>query len=101
MHQPVGRRTHENRPRRRQALQLAGLMQGITNRRIELLQRRGETTNDHRSRVQPNPGRMGHTKGLDKQALGEFEGCQHSTSSMILLPNRGTKHGSKILARDI
>ena len=83
----MGRRTHENRPRRRQALQLAGLMHGITNGRIGLLRRRGETTDDHRSRVQPHPGRMGLTKGLGTQALREFEGCQHGTSSMILLPN--------------
>ena len=31
----------------------------------------------------------------------EFEGRQHGTSRMILLPNGGTKHGGKILASDV
>ena len=51
LHQPVGRRTHENRPGWRQAQQLVGLMHGITNGRIRLMRRMGETADDHWSRV--------------------------------------------------
>ena len=51
LHQPVGRRTHEHRPGRRQAQQFVGLMHGITNGRIRLMRRMGETADDHWSRV--------------------------------------------------
>ena len=44
---------------------------------------------------------MGLTKGLRAQVLPQIEGRQHGTSRMILLPNRGTKHGGKILACDV
>ena len=44
---------------------------------------------------------MGFTKGLRAQVLTQIEGRQHGTSRMILLPNGGTKHSGKILARDV
>ena len=51
LHQPVSRRTHEHRPGRRHAQQFVGLMHGITNGRIRLMRRMGETADDHWSRV--------------------------------------------------
>jgi hypothetical protein len=44
---------------------------------------------------------MSLTQGLDTQALAQFEGRQHRTPGMILLPHRGTKHGHKTLPSDI
>ena len=67
LHQSVGRCTHEHRPGRRQVLQPEGLVHGVTNRRIELSQRRRETADDHWSRVHPHPRAWTSPKGCRRR----------------------------------
>jgi len=100
LHQRLRRRTQEYRPGWRQALQLAGLVQGVPHSRIELLWRMRKMADDHRPRVHPHPHRMDFTQGLGTQLLAQLKGRQHRASGMVLLPHRGAKQGRKALSSD-
>jgi hypothetical protein len=103
VHQGIGRRTQQDRPRRGLLLETRRHVQGRTDGRRQLLEVLPETANDHETRVQPHaegedaPCKLRVHGGGGMQALAQLKGGQHRPAGMILVGHGRAKHGREAL----